>query len=89
MSATTPGDFDLREQVTRIDRAIAETHRFQSETNKLQAEGVKLTQEARKFDAEHDKLRRERNLAPWLLVASVSGGIIAAGIGQILQHFWK
>lgn len=89
MSATAPTDFDLREQVTRIDRAIAETHKFQIESNKLQAEGVKLVQEARKLDAEHDKLRRERNLAPWLLTASLSGGIVAAVIGQLLQHFWK
>ena len=37
MSATVQDDasLDVREQIVRIDRAIAETHKFQAETNKL------------------------------------------------------
>ncbi len=81
--------FDAREQLARIDRHLAENAKFMEETNKLRIEGTKLFQEARKLDAEHDKLRRDRNLAPWLIAASLSGGIIAAFLGQFLAHFWK
>ncbi len=80
---------DLREQLARIDRALAETHKFQQETNKLQAEGTKLLQEARKLGAEHDKLRRDWRLAPWLLAASVGGGVVASLLGQLAQHYWR
>lgn len=47
MSATTPPDMpyrdqlDIREQITRIDRAIAESAKFAAETRKLSAEGRK------------------------------------------------
>ena len=44
---------DLREQIARIDRAIAQSHKFQEETNKL-------VQEAHKFGAESAKLARDR-----------------------------
>ncbi len=108
---------DLREQLARIDRALAETHKFQQETNKLQAEGmklqqeaaklgfegiklqqeaaklsvegIKLQQEAGKLGAERDKLRRDWRLAPWLLAASVGGGVVASLLGQLAQHYWR
>ncbi len=82
-------DINLRDVLARIDRQQAETQKFVAEERKLMAEQSKLTQEARKLDPEHDKLRRDRNLAPWLIAASLSGGVVAAVIGQIIQHFWK
>ena len=36
---------DLREQIVRIDRATAETQKFQGEASKLRTEGAKLTRE--------------------------------------------
>ena len=54
---------DLRKQIVRIDRAIAETQKFQEEATKLRAEGAK-------FD-------RDRFLAPWLGLAGAVGGVIA------------
>jgi hypothetical protein len=80
---------DMRAILARIDRDLAESGKLREEANKFQSEQRKLIQEARKYDAEHDKLRRDRNLAPWLIVASLSGGIVAAAIGQIIQHVWK
>lgn len=38
----TPANFDLREQVARIDRAIAETGELQEETQKFVTEQRKL-----------------------------------------------
>ncbi len=80
---------DMRAILARIDRDLAESGKLREESNKFTAEQHKLTQEARKLDAEHDKLRRDRNLAPWLIAASLSGGVVAAVIGQIIQHFWR
>jgi hypothetical protein len=41
-----PADYgerlNLREQIARIDRALAENHKFQAETNKLFAEARKF-----------------------------------------------
>ena len=54
---------DLREQIVRIDRAIAETQKFQEEATKLRAEGAKYN--------------RDRSLASWLGLAGAIGGIIA------------
>jgi hypothetical protein len=53
---------DLREQLTRIDRAMAETQKFASEQRKL--------------DAEARKLDRDRWLAPALAIAAVIGGML-------------
>jgi F0F1-type ATP synthase assembly protein I len=64
-------ELNLRDQITRIDRAIAETHKSQAETNKLQAESAK-------FQAEATKLRVDRWIAPLLVIASVIGGTIVA-----------
>jgi hypothetical protein len=89
MSDTTSAELNFRDVLARIDRQQAETQKFVAEERKLIQEERKLTQEARKLDAEHDKLRRDRNLAPWLIGASLSGGVVAGVIGQIIQHFWK
>jgi hypothetical protein len=61
----TPANFDLREQVARIDRAIAETGKLQEETQKC-------VTEQRKLLAEAAKPQRDRMLAPWQLVLGAS-----------------
>jgi hypothetical protein len=55
---------DLREQLIRIDRAMAESQKFQAEREKL------LVQAA--------KLNRERWLTPVLAIAAVIGGLLGA-----------
>jgi predicted nucleic acid-binding Zn-ribbon protein len=66
----SPSDFDLREQIVRIDRAIAETRKLMAEQDKLAEEALKLrreqaldfdraTAETRKLMAEQDKLTEE------------------------------
>jgi len=79
-----PADLDLREQIARIDRALAETHKFQAETNKLQEEAQKLLEEGRKY-------RRDRWLAPWTLGVAILGGV-GLGIVQLVAHlagWWR
>jgi len=59
---------DLREQITRIDRAIAESHKFAAEQQKLAAEQQKLVAEAAKYN-------RER-WAPILLATAATLGAL-------------
>ena len=70
-----PADYrerlDLREQIARIDLAIDEAAKFRAEQRKLASESRKLD--------------RDRWLAPLVLLASVSGGVIVA----VLTHVWK
>jgi len=91
-------DHELREQIARIDRAQAETHKFSTETQKLAEETLKLNAEQHKFGAEQQKyyeealkLRRDRGLAPWLAVIAISGGIggVIAGVTSILHLLGK
>ncbi|MGD0107283.1 MAG: hypothetical protein ABSC06_25075 [Rhodopila sp.] len=89
MSDVSGTPIDIRAILARIDRDLAEQGKLREESNKFVVEQRKLSQEARKYDAEHDKLRRDRHLAPWLIVSSLAGGIVAAALGQIIQHFWK
>lgn len=44
-----------------------------------------LAVEAHKLEAEHDKLRRDRFLAPWIIAASLVSGLI----GGLISHLWK
>ncbi|MCB8876134.1 hypothetical protein [Acidisoma silvae] len=62
--ATAEHGLDIREQIVRIDRALAESRKFQAEQSKLIAE-------AAKYD-------RERKLAPFVLAISLSAGVSAA-----------
>lgn len=64
-------DIDLREQIVRIDRAIAESEKLREESRKFIAEQHKLAAEAAKLD-------RERWLAPALAIAAVIGGLLGA-----------
>ncbi len=61
---------DLREQITRIDRAIAETHKLQNESDK--------------FAAEARKLRREYLLSPILAFVATLGGVL--GVATFILH---
>jgi hypothetical protein len=77
-----PADYrellDLRTVIAEIDRKRAEAQ-------KLQEEREKFIAEQRKLLAEAAKLSRDRWLAPWALVASLSGGLIVA----VISHFWR
>lgn len=70
-----PADYrdrlDIREQIGRIDRAREESQKFTAEQHKLTAEAAKLS--------------RDRWLAPWVLAASISSGVVVA----VISHFWK
>lgn len=61
-----PG-LDLREQIVRIDRAIAETHKLQAESDKFHAETLKLG--------------RDRWLAPFIAIATLVAAITGAVAG--------
>lgn len=64
-------EFDIREQLTRIDRAIAETE--------------KLQEESRKYAAGTRRLNREDRYFPWLQI--VSSSAIAALIGALVARW--
>jgi hypothetical protein len=76
-----PADYadrlNLREQVTRIDRQIEESHKFIAEQRKLIAEQQKLNAEADKLASEARKFDRERGLAPWQMTTLVAGSVAA------------
>ena len=55
---------DIREQIVRIDAAIAETHKLQNESDK--------------FAAEARKMRRDYVLAPMLAAVAALGGLLGA-----------
>lgn len=57
-------ELDIREQITRIDRAMAETHKFVAEQQKLAAETAKLN--------------RDRAFVPWVVMATLLGAGAAA-----------
>ena len=80
-------DFDAKEQLTRIDRSIAETRKFIAEHDKLAAESAKYYAEQAKLVAEAMKYNRDHRLSPWLAVAAISGGIggTIAGAVAILK----
>jgi hypothetical protein len=67
----TDDSIDLREQLTRIDRAMAETQKLQEESCKFAAETRKLTLEQRWF--------------PWLQLTS--SGAIAAVVAAAVAHW--
>ena len=71
---------NLHEQIIRIDRALAESQKFQAESQKLQAEREKLFAEAA-------KLNRDHWLAPVLAIAAVVGGLlgVASFIAKLIS----
>ncbi len=70
---------DIREQIVRIDRAIAESEKFSAETRKLVAESTKFSFENRKLLAEAAKLRRDPIVAIIAATAAVAGAFAALG----------
>lgn len=73
---------DQEEQDSRIAMNIEEI--IQKRLNE-----IKLVVEADKLVAEQEKLRRERKLAPWLVLASLTSGATAAVIVAVISHLWK
>lgn len=74
MSTTAPtdsGNLDIKEQIVRIDRMIAESRKFSAEQNKLAEEA--------------SKLKRDRFFIP-LLAASALGGVIVTGLNLWLRY---
>jgi hypothetical protein len=65
-------DLDLREQLVRIDLAIAETRKFQHESDRYAAETRRLDREYRWF--------------PWLQLSITAVAAIAAIIAAIVAH---
>ena len=74
MGDATLSSLDLQEQIIRIDRAIAETQKFQSESDKLRAE--------------ERKLRRDTVIAPWVAAVGGVAGLIAAAITAAKALGW-
>ena len=56
-------EFDLREQLTRIDRAIAETEKLQEESRKYAAETRRLNREDRYFPLASDCIEQRDRCA--------------------------
>jgi hypothetical protein len=81
MSDAQPVPLDMHEQVTRIERAIAETQKLNAETGKLFAEHRKLLAEDGKLRAEERKLRRD----PWFVVAVALLGALLTQVPAILR----
>jgi hypothetical protein len=82
---------DLDEQITRIERQMAETRKFVAEQNKLGAEASKLTTErgtmlleGEKFRAEAFKLWRDWRMAPWIFGLTLIAGAVGGLIGKHL-----
>jgi len=69
LSGATLSSLDLQEQIVRIDRAVAEMHKFQSESGKSRAESQKLS--------------RNRFLAPLAAAAAFFGATLAI-IGPVV-----
>jgi hypothetical protein len=90
--ATLPtGNLDFEEQRVRILRAIEEIEKLAAESRKLAAEEIKfsserlkLDAEQLKFDAERSKLAKDKDIAPWLLLAQgliAGAALLGAGLG--------
>jgi hypothetical protein len=96
MSATTPlHSLDVQEQISRIDRALAETQKLQRETEKyvaeqsrLIAEEGKLRAEQQKLFAEDGKLRAETTKFrrdPWFIIVGALIGALATQLPALLR----
>ena len=70
MSVAGDGGIDLREELVRIDRAIAETRKFVAEHDKLAAEARDC----------------ERWLAPLVALNAVIAAAVGAAASSFLHH---
>ena len=80
---------DHLEQISRLERAQAETRKFSAEQNKLAEEANKFQREAGKLLQEELKLARERKLAPLVLVFGLLTSIVGGVIGAVLNHILR
>lgn len=87
-TAPAPESFDLREQLARIDRALAETGKLNEEQAKLRAGSRKYDAEQAKLRAEARKLERDRMLAPWAILAAgmTAGAALVAAFLAFLRY---
>lgn len=75
MASTASSDFDLKEQIARIDK-------MQAELGKIQIEIVKIAADTIKADRDIMRVEQETKLAPWALgFTGIGAGaaIFAAG----------
>jgi len=82
---------NLREQVSRIDRQIEESHKFMAEQHKLLAERQKLNAEAEKLASEARTFGRARGLAPWqtaTIVLSSMAALVASLLSLARSMGW-
>lgn len=68
----------LRAEIARIDKDREETRKFSAEQHKLM-------REAEKFRAEETKLWWDWRLAPWLIVSSVTAGVIGGVVARLIH----
>jgi uncharacterized protein (DUF3084 family) len=79
MSSTAGGTpLDLETVLVQLARAREETLKFTAEQHELMAERSKL-------EAEAEKLRWDRRLAPWIIATSLISGIV----GGLISHLWR
>ena len=86
-AAADRSGLDIREQIVRIDRAIAETQKFQAEIGRMNIEAAKLSAETRKLDAEGRKLGRDARLSSVVVAVtfvSAVGGLVT-GILSLMR----
>jgi hypothetical protein len=76
---TDTSSFDVRAQLARIDRDLAENEKLLSEARKLFAE-------ERKLFAEERKLQRDTGLAPWIVAVNVFTVLLAAIVGGLIAR---
>jgi hypothetical protein len=87
--STMHDDLDIRAQLARIDRDMAETHKLLAEQGKLTAEQQKLGAEQNKFTAEQVKLFAEGakfNRDRWLIpLVAIIGPLLGVIVGTMLK----
>ena len=79
MSDIPATGFDVRAELARIDRDLAESSKLRNESEKFIAEQRKLLAEEAKLQAEGRKLDRDHWFMPWLVGFSAVTTGIAAG----------
>jgi hypothetical protein len=80
--STMHDDLDIRAQLARIDRDMAETHKLLAEQGKLTAEQQKLGAEQMKLFAEGTKFNRDRWLIP---IVAIIGPLLGVIVGTLLK----
>jgi hypothetical protein len=77
-------DLDLREQLTRIDSALAEHRRIDAEIENRLVERRRIDAEIDRNAAERDRRRQEIKYQPWIAIiggVTAAAALMAAGAG--------